>query len=200
MANSNDGWADAEPVSDAELAEIRAQMGDEAATYNELRRLPGRTLTATMVLWSRGYSFGEIAQMQGYSSPAAARMAIESAVASSGVSEADRDLMRTQMKVIMDQHHMTAFRHSLDDKNPEQGAWMKLDLDVLARKAKLLGLDAPQVSYVKLEGSEFEQYAAQLAIANGADTSTEVDPFAVDDDEPPMDIIVFEEEPDAEEA
>lgn len=196
MANSNDGWADAEPVSDAELAEIRAQMGDEAASYNEIRRLPGRTLTATMVLWSRGYSFGEIADMQGYSSPAAARMAIESAVASSGVSEADRDLMRTQMKVIMDQHHMTAFQHATDPKDAEQGSWIKLDLDIIARKAKLLGLDAPQVSYVKLEGSEFEQYAAQLAIANGADTSTEVDPFAVDDEQP----IVVMEEPDAEEA
>ena len=195
MPNSNDGWADAEPVSAAELDEIRAQMGDEAATYNELRRLPGRTLTATMVLWSRGYTFGEIAQMQGYSSPAAARMAIESAVASTGVSEADRDLMRTQMKVIMDQHHMAAFKHAIDEKDAEQGSWIKLDLDILARKAKLLGLDAPQVSFVKVEGSDFERYAQQLAIANGADQSTEVDPFAVEDDEP----IIVMEEPDAQE-
>lgn len=173
----DDGWAHDEAAR--ELERIRDNLGTDAE-YDAVRRLPGRTLTASLVLFSRGYTFKEIADMQGYTSPGAARAAIESAIASAGVSESDRDLMRAQSRLIYDQHHMVAFEKAMDQNNPEQGSWMKLDMDILGRKAKLLGLDAPQVHFVNPEGSEFEAMAALLAGANGATPVLEVDPFAVD--------------------
>lgn len=183
---SNDGWADLEndrydlehDLREKSPEEIAEDLRRQDLAYDQLRRLPNRTLKASLVLWQRGFTYEEIAELQGYTDATGAKVAIESAVAAAGIGEDDIALVRKKAELTLDIYNQICFDYAVNGgKHIDRGAWIDRGVRVLDRKLRLLGADAPTVIKISPDASELERYAELLARANGAALAEEADPF-----------------------
>ena len=182
-SSSNDGWADLdrdpEDLSEEEAAE---ELRKQEIAYDTARKLPNRTLTASLVLWQRGFTYQEIADMQGYRDAMGAKIAIEAAVVASGIGTDDIAMVRKKAELTLDIFSKICFDYATSQgKNVDQGAWIDRGVRVLDRKLRLLGADAPTVIKISPDAGEMERYAQLLAVAAGASQAIEADPFDMDE-------------------
>lgn len=166
-----------------EIDRIEAEIGTGADLESIAKFGPTR-LEAILKAWDSGLDFWEIARRFDMRSPQAARATVERALAASGSENIDRDALRNQIARVLDRHHQTAYEHAVNPADRDQGSWLKLDVSILERKAKLLGLDAPQVLAIIPATDEAARYEYLLAIAAGAKSDQEADPFEGVPDEP----------------
>lgn len=131
---------------------------------------------AMLKAWAAGYTFAEIAEKWNFRSPAFARAAIEKALADTDIT-LDKKAERDRFAASLLGHHRTAAERAADADDPDQMAWMRMDLIVIDRLAKLMGLDAPTQIVITPGADEFEQLTTQLAIASGAVVPKEADPM-----------------------
>lgn len=135
-----------------------------------------RRREAMLKAWAAGWSFQEVADHWGYRSAATARAVIERALADADI-KVDRDKERERFRQSLLMHHKVAANHAVDDEDPDQMAWMRMDLLIVERLARLLGLDAPTQLVITPGAEEFEKITSLLAIQQGADTTPEADPM-----------------------
>lgn len=131
---------------------------------------------AMLKAWASGWTFGEIAERWGYDSPAFARAAIERALADADI-VMDRPAERARFTASLLGHHKEAAARAADPEDPEQMAWMRMDIIVIDRLSKLLGLDAPTQVVITPGAEEFEVLTTALAVASGAVVPVEADPM-----------------------
>lgn len=169
---------------DDDYWDSRRELGDPAI-YENKDRLPDTPQVrkqAILKAWAAGMTFQEVAQRWGMKTPAKARAIIEAALAESDI-YVDRAAERARFTLSLLSHHQKAATKASDDEDPNQMAWMRMDLMVIERIAKLLGLDSPTQVVVTPGADEFEKLTAVVAIANGAQAPIEADPMLVDDDD-----------------
>lgn len=160
-----------------DLAKVRADIGSVALNESVDDTTPTRR-EAMLKAWAAGWSFQEVADHWGYSTAAFARATIERALAESDIDTLDRDKERDRFSKTLLMHHKTAADKALDDEDPLQLAWMRMDLLIIDRIIRLRGLDAPTQIIVTPGVEEFEKLTELIAIREGADTSQEFDPMA----------------------
>lgn len=155
---------------------VREEIGTvvDNKTVDELTTVTRRE--AMLKAWASGWTFGEIAERWGYKSPAFARAAIERALADADI-VMDRPAERARFTTSLLAHHKEAATRAADPEDEEQMAWMRMDIIVIDRLAKLLGLDAPTQVVITPGAEEFEVLTTALAIASGAVVPVEADPM-----------------------
>lgn len=163
------------------LEYLRQQIGDDK-TLQQVSQMSKTLGEAAVNLAVLSYTYERIAEVLGLASAAAARAIVEKQLAGIHHTEGDRMKIRQKASVVLDQYHRQAWAHAMDPDEPDQAGWIKLGLTVLDRKIRLHGADAPIVHYINPEGDELERYVRVLAIANGAEIPTEVDPFEMEQD------------------
>lgn len=123
-----------------------------------------RSLMAVKI-WLAGATYKEVADYCEYSSPAAAKSAIELAVAAS-LSDEDRKMVRKKISGRLDRLYRALQSKILDEKHPEQIAAIRTAIQINDRYAKLHGADAPtEVSVHTPTMTELERVAAQFSAA-----------------------------------
>lgn len=164
-----------------ELEHIRAEVGHGTRReLEEVERGGWMRREAMLKAWAAGYSFAEIADRFEFSSPAVARQAIEYSLASADV-VMDRDAERSRFAKSLLSHHRTAMEKTQESESAEeQIAWMKMDVVVIDRISKLLGLDAPTQVIVTPGVAEFERMVSAVAQNAGEEIVVEADPMAHD--------------------
>lgn len=158
------------------IARVRKDVGSVADNEMVDDTSPTRR-EAMLKAWAAGWSFQEVAEHWGYRSAAFARAVIERAVAESDIEGLDREKERTRFTRSLMMHHKEASERALDSENPDQLAWMRMDLLIIDRLIRLRGLDAPTQIVVTPGVEEFERLTTMIALAQGADTSEEFDPM-----------------------
>lgn len=156
---------------------VRAEVGTVVVNkqVEELTTVTRRE--AMLKAWAAGMTFAEIAEKWEYESPAFARAAIELALSQADII-LDRNAERARFTASLLGHHREAAKRAADPEDGEQMAWMRMDLIVIDRIAKLLGLDAPTQVIINPGADEFERLTTILAVANGANVPVEADPMA----------------------
>lgn len=178
----------ADPANDGEMTlEEVLEFSGTLTELNRVRRMPNRKLQATLRAFDAGYPMDEIAAMFGYTSASSARIAIESALAASEMIN-DREVLRQQARNQLDRFFQAAYDHAVDDSDPDQRAWIATGTQLLDRKIKLLGLDAPTAVTVTPDLKEFERVSEMIALASGGKLPGEADPFEIE-------AVVVEDEP-----
>lgn len=158
------------------LTLVRAELGTvvDNKLVDELTTVTRRE--AMLKAWAAGWTFQEIADKWGFRSAGFARAAIEHALADADIIM-DRTAERARFTTSLLGHHKEAASRAADPDDPEQMAWMRMDLIVIDRLAKLLGLDAPTQVVITPGADEFEQLTTALAAASGAIVPIEADPM-----------------------
>jgi hypothetical protein len=161
--------------NESDLTTKRRELGTARANVNVDDTSPTQR-EAMLKAWAAGWTFQEIADHWGYKSAAFCRVAIERALAESDV-KIDRERERERFRQSLLMHHREASMHALDSDDENQIAWMRMDLLIIERIARLLGLDAPTQIVLTPGAEEFEKLTTFLAIQQGADTTAEADPM-----------------------
>lgn len=130
-----------------------------------------------VALWTRGANYPEIADEFGIS-VATARMAVERVLSDSLDDSEDKTKQRTRVSLQLDAFLRSVVDRALDKDDDEQLAYLRAAMQVVDRKARLLGLDAPINVQLGLPSKdELDQWVAAVAIFNGTATPVEGDPF-----------------------
>lgn len=182
---------------DPELAE---ELGDEVDP-NPVPRRPSKRALAAAKLKISGASDAEIADMMDYVTPAAARMAWESAIAATVDPSVDfqtlRQLRAAQleagMRALAPRALSATVLEEVDDghggkkkvrrRNEEHYVASQMYLRYLDRLIKLQGLDAPQVTMLVTPGvQEFENIVQGITSQLRGIQAAEADIFEESDD------------------
>jgi hypothetical protein len=137
-----------ESVRDDGQPNVVNDLGDDKDSA-QVKKRSDRSALAAVKLKLAGATYAEIAQLQEYSSPAAARLAVERAIADSGDSDVDYKMMRAIASAQLDGLMKSVAARALDKNDSEHLAYVRQAVSIIDRKAKLWGLDAP----VKMEVS-----------------------------------------------
>lgn len=130
-----------------------------------------------VALWTRGANYPEIADEFGISVPTA-RMAVERILADSLDDNEDKTKQRARVGLQLDAFLRSVVDRSLDPEDEQQLAYLRTALQIVDRKARLLGLDAPVNIQLGLPSKdELDQWVAAVAAHNGTMPPTEGDPF-----------------------
>jgi hypothetical protein len=128
-------------------------------------------------LWTRGANYPEIADEFGIS-VATARMAVERVLADSWDDNEDKTKQRARVSLQLDAMLRSVVDKALDPNDDNQLAYHRALLQVIDRKARLLGLDAPINVQLGLPSKdELDQWVNAVAAYNGTATPVEGDPF-----------------------
>ena len=128
-------------------------------------------------LWTRGANYTEIADEFGISI-ATARMAVERVLADSWDDNEDKTKQRQRVSLQLDAMLRSVVDKALDPEEEQQLAYHRALLQVIDRKARLLGLDAPINVQLGLPSKdELDQWVQAVAAYNGTDAPIEGDPF-----------------------
>jgi hypothetical protein len=158
------------------LTLVRQELGTVVDNKLVDELTTGTRREAMLKAWAAGYTFQEIADKWNFRSAGFARAAIERALADTDI-VLDRKAERDRFTSSLLGHHKVAAELAADPDEPERMAWMRMDLIVIDRLAKLMGLDAPTQIVINPGADEFEQLTTQLAIAAGAVVPVEADPM-----------------------
>lgn len=130
-----------------------------------------------VALWTRGANYPEIADEFGIS-VATARMAVERVLADSLDDNEDKTKQRQRVALQLDAFLRSVVDRALDKEDDQQLAYLRAAMQVVDRKARLLGLDAPINVQLGLPSKdELDQWVAAVAAFNGATMPIEGDPF-----------------------
>lgn len=130
-----------------------------------------------VALWTRGANYPEIADEFGIS-VATARMAVERVLADSLDDNEDKTKQRQRVALQLDAFLRSVVDRALDKEDDQQLAYLRAAMQVVDRKARLLGLDAPINVQLGLPSKdELDQWVAAVAAFNGAAMPIEGDPF-----------------------
>ena len=168
--------AEQAPGDELSIRRIQKQIGtkkdvQDAETMSEVMA------RGMMALWVRGADYMQIADEFEVSS-ATARMAIERVLADSLDDNEDKTKQRARVALQLDAMLRSVVDKALDPENEQQLAYHRALLQVVDRKARLLGLDAPVNIQLGLPSKdELDQWVAAVAAFNGTDTPIEGDPF-----------------------
>lgn len=196
-------------VSDLDEAARHADedLGTEV-DQAEVDRSPKRRARSALAMMLRGADDHEIAEALHFTSPSAARVAWETAMASTIDKDTDirsaRQVARLQLREAMKSLSKRALNEYLLEVDPKTGekrkvrneehvAYSQLFLRYIDRDIKLQGLDAPQViSLITPDAVELENLITTLIRTAGLDPAPEGDIFDAE--------IVDEEEDDGGQA
>jgi len=132
---------------------------------------------AIVALWTRGVNYPDIADEFGIS-VATARMAVERVLADSLDDNEDKTIQRHRVSLQLDAFLRGVVDRALDKKDDQQLAYLRAALQVVDRKARLLGLDAPINVQLGLPSKDdLDQWVAAVAMFNGTASPIEGDPF-----------------------
>lgn len=132
---------------------------------------------AIVSLWTRGANYVDIADEFGISVPTA-RMAVERVLADSLDDNEDKTKQRHRVSLQLDAFLRSVVDRSLDPTDDQHLAYLRTALQIVDRKARLLGLDAPiNVQLGLPTKDELDQWVAAVAAYNGTATPVEGDPF-----------------------
>lgn len=130
-----------------------------------------------MALWTRGANYPEIADEFGVST-ATARMAVERVLADSLDDSEDKTKQRQRVSLQLDAFLRSVVNRAMDPDDEQQLAYLRAAMQVVDRKARLLGLDAPVNIQLGLPSKdELDQWVAAVALFNGTAPPVEGDPF-----------------------
>jgi hypothetical protein len=181
-----DNWdepvrAPRKPVEKAEEGLIDDEPEDfpSPADKKAVAKSSRKRLKSALALKMAGASFDEIAEALDYDTPAAAKEAYLTALAST-LPEADdfqrqRDLQRARFEKLVSAH----WTQALDRNNPDQVFHSKRVSDLLGQLGKLDGLDAPMRVQHAPDIAEFERIAQKITetIRDNEGLAEEGDPF-----------------------
>jgi hypothetical protein len=103
---------------------------------------PANRPSAAVALRLGGATYGQVADILGYETPAIAQKEVERALA--GVlNTADADIMRQMMDARMERLLQSCWPKALDSSRADHIAYVRTVLAILERQARLHGLDAP---------------------------------------------------------
>lgn len=148
---------------------------DAPSTAIEKLRVSPTSAAAATNLRIAGASYTEIAETLEYASPGQARAVVEKALAGAYAVE-DRETLFRITAARLDGLIRTVYPKAVDTDDREQIAYGKLLLDVLARQAKLHGLDAPTQVLINPQAEDFNKVVSLLA-EQAADDFLEADVF-----------------------
>jgi len=132
---------------------------------------------AIVALWTRGVNYPDIADEFGIS-VATARMAVERVLADSLDDNEDKTIQRHRVSLQLDAFLRGVVDRALDKQDDQQLAYLRAALQVVDRKARLLGLDAPINVQLGLPSKDdLDQWVAAVAMFNGTASPIEGDPF-----------------------
>lgn len=132
---------------------------------------------AIVALWTRGVNYPDIADEFGVS-VATARMAVERVLADSLDDNEDKTIQRHRVSLQLDAFLRGVVDRALDKQDDQQLAYLRAALQVVDRKARLLGLDAPINVQLGLPSKDdLDQWVAAVAMFNGTASPVEGDPF-----------------------
>lgn len=135
---------------------------------------------AAMALWLAGASYADVAAQMHYRSAHLARLILERALADTVDDTQDRSIQRRKMSLQLDTFLRAIVVKALDANSPEQLSNMRMALQLLERKARLLGLDAPiQAIIANPTGDELDRWLMEVANVKGLAIPEEGDPFLV---------------------
>ena len=140
------------------------QAGKEIEKPRE-QDLPTHRAAAALQLRIDGAGWGDIAKILEFDSPAAARNAVEFALAKEAKSTEDIDQIRFLEARRMERILASLMRRATSPNDPDHLAYARTAMVVIDRHAKLYGADAPQqlnVTYNPAAG-QIEQWVANMA-------------------------------------
>ena len=161
-----------------DLAAVNSELGDKKDD-RAVAKASKLTVKAMLTPWMAGASYAELAELFDLPSAAAARQAIERALADAAPdSIGDRSMLVKKASMTLDLLQSRIMSKALDPKNPDQRGYLESVLKILDRKAALFGLNAPSTMLLATPGDdELQSFISQLAIASGGDVPQEADPF-----------------------
>ena len=175
MASAYNSGDDQVPT-EKNLARIRSHIGTKAdvVVADTMSEVLARGIAS---LWTRGANYPEIADEFGIT-PAAARMAVERVLADSWDDNEDKSKQRQRVSMQLDAMLRAVVDRALDKEDSQQLSYLRAALQVVDRKARLLGLDAPVNIQLGLPAKdELDQWVAAVAAVNGTAPPVEGDPF-----------------------
>lgn len=153
-------------------------LGDEKDARAVQKKSP-LTVKAMLTPWMAGASYAELAQLFELPSPAAARSAIERALAEAAPDGPnDRSMLVSKVSMTLDMCMKAVMPKAIDKENPDQRAYLDSVLKIIDRKVALHGLNAPAALVLATPGSdELQDFIGRLAAAGGGVVPEEADPF-----------------------
>lgn len=161
---------------DLNLRRVQKQVGTrkDVVAAETMADVMARGIAA---LWVRGANYPEIADEFGISIPTA-RMAVERVLADSLDDNEDKTKQRHRVSLQLDAFLRSVVDRALDPKDDQQLAYLRAAMQVVDRKARLLGLDAPVNIQLGLPSKdELDQWVTAVAMFNGTASPIEGDPF-----------------------
>lgn len=161
---------------DLNLRRVQKQVGTrkDVIAAETMADVMARGIAA---LWVRGANYPEIADEFGISVPTA-RMAVERVLSDSLDDNEDKTKQRHRVSLQLDAFLRSVVDRALDNKDDQQLAYLRAAMQVVDRKARLLGLDAPVNIQLGLPSKdELDQWVAAVALFNGTAPPVEGDPF-----------------------
>lgn len=167
-------------ITKTEKVDVPKQIGTDADAKQAAKR-PLRSSKAAVALKVAGASYDEIAEVLEYVSPAAARIAVESALSASVDANTDYRSLRAVASLQLDGLLKSVWGRARDANDPDQLAYGRMALSVIDRKIKLHGIDAPQmITIIDPSAEEFEKVIAMAATRMGAIPAQEGDIFQLE--------------------
>lgn len=131
---------------------------------------------AAVALRLSGASYPEIAMTLDYTTPTAARIAVEGMLAAAYDEETDYKSLRNVASARLEKLMKSLAGKAFNPKDPDHLAYARQFLSVADRHIKLHGIDAPQmVSVINPSAEEFERVVGALAQKALADQPQEAD-------------------------
>jgi len=159
-----------------------AAFGDKHGSAKDLavvEALPNDVVRGSLLLWTSGATYADIAHQFKFRSPAIAQMAIERALSESVDDTTDRTKLRRRMSLTLDRLLRAVMPKAVDTTNPEQLPAVRTALTVVERYSRLNGLDAPQEINLNLPDNEkFTQFIEAAARGMNMDVPVEADIFS----------------------
>lgn len=156
------------------------EVGTEAEA-KQVAKKPIRSSRAAVAMKVSGASYEDIADVLEYASPAAARMAVEKALADSVDADTDYRSLRAVASLQLDGLLKATFPKARNTKDPDQLAYVRMALSIVDRKIKLHGVDAPQmITIIDPGAEEFERVIALAATRMGPQVAPEGDIFELE--------------------
>lgn len=161
-----------------DIRAVNSELGDEKDT-RAVKKATKLTVRAMLTPWMAGSSYAELAQLFDLPSAAAARQAIERALAEAAPdTQADRPMLIKKASMTLDMLQRSIMGKAIDPENPDQRGYIETVLKIQDRKAALFGLNAPSTMLLATPGDdELQSFIHQLAVASGTEIPEEEDPF-----------------------
>lgn len=153
-------------------------LGDEKDD-KAVARKSKLTVKSMLTPWMAGASYSELADLFELPSAAAARHAIERALAEAAPDGPnDRSMLVSKVSMTLDMCMRAVMPKAIDKSNPDQRAYLDSVLKIVDRKVALHGLNAPAALVLATPGGdELQEFIAKLAEAGGGVVPEEADPF-----------------------